>query len=185
MSLVPIRLYTGDADGPRGIRWRARRALPRRRHTGRRARCRRSSPSRRSAGASSRLGACPPTPRPLARCASFDDITSLFRGGDAIRGRDANLGSDGLRYQRRTGADRPPRRREPRRYHGQVSAARLRPRPATATRPRPARERDRSPDANHISRAQPFLTSQPPRAIPRSRPEPTAPARTFPAPRTR
>jgi hypothetical protein len=102
---------------------------------------------------------------------------------DAIRASDANLGSVGLRCHRRAGADRPPRRRESRRYHGHVSAARLRPRPATATRP------DRRANANDSrTRTTPVHTifSPPPsaRRSP-SRPEPTAPARAFPAPRTR
>ena len=102
---------------------------------------------------------------------------------DAIRASDANLGSVSLRCHRRAGADRPPRRRESRRYHGHVSAARLRPRPATATRP------DRRANANdsrtrHDSRAHHFLTSalRAPFPIP---PRTTAPARAFPAPRTR
>jgi hypothetical protein len=102
---------------------------------------------------------------------------------DAIRASDANLGSVSLRCHRRAGADRPPRRRESRRYHGHVSAARLRPRPATATRP------DRRANANDSrTRTTPVHTifSPPPsaRRSP-SRPEPTAPARAFPAPRTR
>jgi hypothetical protein len=102
---------------------------------------------------------------------------------DAIRASDANLGSVGLRCHRRAGADRPPRRRESRRYHGHVSAARLRPRPATATRP------DRRANANdsrtrHDSVHTIFSPPPSARRSP-SRPEPTAPARAFPAPRTR
>ena len=102
---------------------------------------------------------------------------------DAIRASDANLGSVSLRCHRRAGADRPPRRRESRRYHGHVSAARLRPRPATATRP------DRRANANdsrtrHDSVHTIFSPPPSARRSP-SRPEPTAPARAFPAPRTR
>lgn len=103
---------------------------------------------------------------------------------DAIRGSDANLGSVGLRCHRRAGSDRPPRRRESRLYHDHVSAARLRPRPATATRP------DRRANAidsrtRHDSRAHHFLTSALRARRSPSRPEPTAPARAFPDPRTR
>jgi hypothetical protein len=102
---------------------------------------------------------------------------------DAIRASDANLGSVGLRCHRRAGADRPrvaanrggttatSRRR--------VSVRVRRPRPGpTGARTRTTRGRDTTP-VHTIFSPPPSARRSP------SRPEPTAPARAFPAPRTR
>ena len=102
---------------------------------------------------------------------------------DAIRASDANLGSVGLRCHRRAGADRP---RVAANRGGttapswrRVSVRVRRPRPGpTGARTRTTRGRDTTP-VHTIFSPPPSARRSP------SRPEPTAPARAFPAPRTR